>query len=94
MTEEQYEDEITRLEDLCDRYELLWRRAADGAASANKGIRRLTERAERLERERDQAVEQLGYTQLLLDRAALANAEAEKKVQRLSLKILDLWSRE
>jgi|GEM_PF-3960063 chromosome segregation ATPase len=82
------------LEALCDRYELLWRRAREGAASANKAIGRLQARVDFLKTEVEELEDELAVTQSRLSRANRENEQLEKKVQRLSLKILELWSRE
>lgn len=94
MSDEQHEDQIARLEDLCDYYELQWRRASMGAITANKGIRRLQDRVESLKAALDEAREEVLYRGGVVSRLMNQNEELQKKVQRLSLKILDLWSRE
>lgn len=87
-------DDIQRLEQLCDYYELQWMRARHGAASANKAIRRLQATVERLRAELDDLREETAIGGLSKSRLLHENQELQKKVQRLSLKILDLWSRE
>jgi hypothetical protein len=78
----------------CERYELQWRRAADGARSANKAVRRLQARVESLTAALSEARLDTRCETGLVSRLAHENAELKKKVQRLSLRILDLWSRE
>lgn len=94
MTDEEKDDEIARLEDLCDYYELQWRRASMGAVTANKGIRRLQDRVESLRAALDEARADVTYEGGVVSRLKHENAELKKKIQRLSLKILELWSRE
>ena len=76
--------EIQRLLALCRHYELQWRRATAGAVSANKAIRRLQAKCHRLE-----------DTNTLLsaevDKLRHEAHETEKKVARLSLRIIELW---
>ena len=76
--------EIQRLLALCGHHELQWRRAAAGAASANKAIRRLQAKCHRLE-----------DTNTLLsaevEKLRHEAHETEKKIARLSLRILELW---
>jgi hypothetical protein len=87
-------DDIERLERLCDYYELQWRRASDGAASANKAIRRLQARVDRLLAELAETRDDVTVGGLSKARLLHENEQLKKKVERLSLKILDLWSRE
>jgi chromosome segregation ATPase len=77
-----------------DEYELLWHRAREGCRGAQRGLERA---AGRLRREREKSEELL--LDLAHERAMRSKAEAEvrsleKKVQRLSLKILQLWGAE
>lgn len=94
MSDDEKDDEIARLEDLCDHCELQWRRACMGAQAANKGIRRLQAKVESLRALLAEAEEDVSYEGGICSRLKHENAELKKKVQRLSLKILDLWSRE
>jgi hypothetical protein len=87
-------DEISRLEDLCDYYELQWRRACMGAMSANKGIRRLQAKNESLRAALAESRADVSYEGGICARLENENAELKKKVERLSLRILDLWGRE
>jgi hypothetical protein len=77
-----------------DEYELLWHRAREGSRGAQRGLER--SRA-RLRRERERNAELL--LELAHERTMRAKAEAEvrslqNKVQRLSLRILELWGAE
>lgn len=94
MTPEEQDDEIARLEDLCDYYELQWRRAAEGAKTANKAVRRLQGRVTALKAALDEARLDARCEGGLVARLTHENQELKKKVQRLSLRILDLWSKE
>ncbi len=77
-----------------DEYELLWHRAREGCRGAQRGLERALAR---LRRERSLAGElRLALTQ---ERALRWKAEAEarsleNKVQRLSLRIIELWGKE
>jgi chromosome segregation ATPase len=77
-----------------DEYELLWHRAREGCRGAQRGLERA---AGRLRREREKSEEL--QLDLAHERSMRAKAEAEvrsleKKVQRLSLRILELWGAE
>lgn len=87
-------EQIAALMAISDDYELRWRRAADGARSANKAVRRLQARVESLTAALSEARLDARCETGLVSRLAHENAELKKKVQRLSLRILDLWSRE
>ena len=94
MTPEGHDDEIARLEDLCDYYELQWRRAAEGARTANKAVRRLQGQMMTLKSALSEARLVARCEGGLVARLTHENQELKKKVQRLSLRILDLWSKE
>lgn len=68
----------------CDLYELLYLRATEGARAANRGIERLNRRVYELEAE-------LEIADVRLNRLRRENGELEKKVQRLSLRLLKEW---
>lgn len=68
----------------CDLYELLYLRATEGARAANRGIERLHGRVVYLEAE-------LEIAAVRLARLKRENAELEKKVERLSLRLLKEW---
>lgn len=65
-------------------YELLYLRATEGARAANTGIERLHWKIADLTAE-------LVVANSLLERARRENSELEKKVQRLSLRLLKEW---
>lgn len=65
-------------------YELLYLRATEGARAANRGIERLQYRLADMNAELAVAVG-------VIDRVRRENYELEKKVQRLSLRILREW---
>lgn len=94
MTREEQDDDIARLEDLCDYYELQWRRATDGARTANKAVRRLQGQMMTLKSALSEARLDARCEGGLVARLTHENQELKKKVQRLSLRILDLWSKE
>jgi hypothetical protein len=77
-----------------DEYELLWLRAREGCRGAQRGLERAVAR---LRRERERGGELLlAITQ---ERALRWKAEAEvqslqNKVQRLSLRLMESWSKE
>jgi predicted nuclease with TOPRIM domain len=79
-----YLAEIQRLLALCRNYELQWHRATAGAASANKAIRRLQAKCHRLE-------ETNRLLSAEVDKLRHEAHETEKKVARLSLRIIELW---
>lgn len=68
----------------CDLYELLYLRATEGARAANRGIERLQHKIGYLTAE----VEIAGVRMSALRRE---NAELEKKIERLSLRLLKEW---
>ena len=68
----------------CDLYELLYLRATEGARAANRGIERLHNRVYELEAE-------LEIAEVRINRLRRENGELEKKVERLSLRILKEW---
>lgn len=71
----------------CDLYELLYLRATEGARAANRGIERLKFRIIDLEGD-------LVIARGAIERLRRDKVELEKKVQRLSLRILREWSEE
>lgn len=87
MTTEALQAEVQRLAALAGYWELMYHRASAGAQAANVGLRRAQKREYR------------ARTDLILakGRAERAEREAEektKKIERLSLKILEMWGRE
>lgn len=68
----------------CDLYELLYLRATEGARAANRGIERLQSKIVYLEAE-------LEIAEVRMNRLRRENGELEKKVERLSLRLLKEW---
>lgn len=68
----------------CDLYELLYLRATEGARAANRGIERLQDKIVHLEAE-------LAIAEVRLNRLRRENGELEKKVERLSIRLLKEW---
>lgn len=78
------QDEIERLEARANYWELMYLRASEGARAANRGIERL--RNGRVELELD-----LATADSQIDRLVRENRELQKKVERLSLRLLSEW---
>lgn len=74
-------------------YESLWLRAVEGARTANKGIRRLQARCDRLEEEIEDLLDDLDIERGRAERAEGQARTLADKVERLSLMIIDLWAR-
>lgn len=68
----------------CDLYELLYLRATEGARAANRGIERLQSKIVYLEAG-------LEIAEVRMNRLRRENGELEKKVERLSLRLLKEW---
>lgn len=68
----------------CDLYELLYLRATEGARAANRGIERLKWKVLDLQAD-------LEIASGTVARLRRENDELEKKVQRLSLRLLKEW---
>jgi hypothetical protein len=79
--------EVQRLAAEAAKYELLWRRAKDGARAATTGLQRAVRREYRA---RCDLIIAGGE----VERLKKENQEQEKKLQRLSLRILSLWGGE
>lgn len=75
-----------------DYYELQWRRAMDGATTANKGIRRLKAKVESLRAALADARLDTRYEGGRVARLEHENRELKKKIERLSLRIIQHWS--
>ena len=80
------DEEIVDYQRRAEYWELLYLRAREGAQAANRGIQRLQNGYDRLKLDLLVAEAQVG-------RLHRDNAELEKKVQRLSLKLLGEWGR-
>lgn len=87
MTHEELQAEVQRLAALAGHWELMYHRAAAGAQAANVGLRRAQKREYRA---RIDYILANGRA----ERFERQVAEATKKIERLSLKILELWGRE
>jgi uncharacterized protein involved in exopolysaccharide biosynthesis len=81
------DDEIERLQNLANYWELMYLRAREGAQAANRGV-------ERLRHGRDELAQELALADAHVDRLERENTELAKKVQRLSLRLLGEWGRE
>lgn len=80
------DDEIEELQRRCDTYELLYLRSREGAQAANRGI-------ERLKAGYARAKVDLRVAEARIERLQRENSELEKKVERLSLRIIGEWGR-
>lgn len=80
------DDELDRLQELANYWELMYLRSKEGAQAANRGIARL--RAGRIDLELD-----LADARAQNERLRRENAELEKKIQRLSLMLLGEWGK-
>lgn len=77
-----------------DEYELLWHRAREGSRGAQRGLERALARLRR-ERERNaDLLLELAHEQTMRARAEAEARSLQNKVQRLSLRILELWGAE
>jgi hypothetical protein len=79
--------EVQRLAAEAAKYELLWRRAKDGARAATTGLQRA---ARREYRARCDLIIASGEVARLKNQ----NTEQAKKLERLSLRVLSLWGQE
>lgn len=77
-----------------DEYELLWRRARDGARSARKGIERLQAKVRRLEEQFQSDSLEIADLHSLCHRLTIENRSLKNKVERLSLRLIDSWGKE
>jgi hypothetical protein len=77
-----------------DEYALRWHRAREGCRSAQRGLERA---AVRLRREREKSEElllELAHERTMRSRAEAEASSLQNKVQRLSLRIIELWGAE
>lgn len=81
-------------EDELARYELLWLRAREGARSATKGLERLQARYDRLHDDYDELLLEEAAQRSRAERAEREARSLRMKVERLSLRIIDLWGKE
>lgn len=79
-------DEIDRLEERANTFELLYLRAREGAQAANRGIDRLKASNERLRQD-------LMIAEAQIEKLRHSNHNLEKKVERLSLRLIGEWGR-
>lgn len=75
-------------------FELLYYRARDGARGAQVGLRRVEARLRRAEAEAKELYLALTYEKALRWKAEAENRSLTNKVERLSLRIIDLWGKE
>ena len=79
-------DDIVDLQRRADDFELLYLRAREGAQAANRGIERLRAGYERTKLD-------LQVAEARIERLQRENNELEKKVERLSLRLVSEWGR-
>lgn len=85
-----YED-VAREIHRANTYELLYRRAADGARAASKGAERLHRKVCRLEAEVVELEDEIDLLEARLRRSEAEKATLAEKVERLSLRLLHEW---
>ena len=81
------EDELIELQRRADDFELLYLRAREGAQAANRGLQRLRAGYARTKLD-------LQVAEARIERLQREKGELEKKVERLSLRILSEWGRQ
>lgn len=79
-------DNTEDLQRRCDYYELLYLRAREGAQAANRGIERLRAGYARAKLD-------LRVAEARIERLQREKGELEKKVERLSLRIIGEWGK-
>ena len=81
------DDELIDLQRRADDFELLYLRAREGAQAANRGLHRL--RAGYASAKLD-----LRVAEARIERLQRENGELEKKIERLSLRIIGEWGKQ
>lgn len=81
------EDELIELQRRADYFELLYLRAREGAQAANRGLERLRAGYARTKLD-------LRVAEARIERLRHENGELEKRVERLSLRIIGEWGRQ
>jgi len=87
-------DELDEAWAAADEYELLWHRAREGAAGARRGIERLQAKIRRLEERYRGDTLRIADLTSQCHRLTVENRSLKNKVERLSLRVIDLWGRE
>lgn len=77
-----------------ENYEVLWHRARHGADGARKGLERAQRKIRLLDRRIYELTLQLAGERSRAGRAEAENASLMKKIERLSLRIIELWGKE
>lgn len=77
-----------------DEFELLWHRAREGCRGAQRGLERALARLRRERARCEELLLELASERSLRERAEAEARSLQNKVQRLSLRILELWGAE
>lgn len=77
-----------------DSYEVLWLRAREAARGAQKGIVRLRAKVRRCGEEYRSLLLEMANVKSKYLRLAAENRSLENKVERLSLRLIELWGKE
>lgn len=77
-----------------DEYELRWLRAKEAARGAQRGIERLQAKIRRLEERYRSDSLQIADLLSRCHRLTIENKSLKNKVERLSLRVIDLWGKE
>jgi hypothetical protein len=77
-----------------DEYELRWLRAREGCRGAQRGLERAAARLRREKQRCGELLLDLAHERSMRAKAEVEASSLEKKVQRLSLRILELWGAE
>lgn len=80
------DDDVEELQRRADTFELLYLRAREGAQAANRGIDRLKAGYERTKLD-------LRVAEARIERLQREKGELEKKVERLSLRLIGEWGK-
>lgn len=77
-----------------DEFELLWHRAREGARGARVGIERLQARHAVLRLQIDDLQLEVAHERSLRQRAEAERDSLMRKIERLSLRLIDSWGKE